>query len=155
MNWWTVLKYTVFGIFLGVEWVEEHRRTHEIRVLARNLQLTFLGKRSLPGALSLYGTPFAAVNGYTISNLMDGQLGHVRVIAFDCEDIEANGGWKRTVIAARSEENVFDTTKFNSELKVDRSAKWAILYTPFSTPSKPSCLMPVSELEAILTMIKA
>lgn len=155
MSWWTVLKYTVLGIFMGVEWVEEHRRTHAIRTLARNLQLTFLGKRSLPEALALYGTPFAAVNGYTVSNLIDGQLGGIRVIVFDCENIADKGIWQRTVIAARTDKDVFAAAKLNFKLAQDHSARWAILYAPFGAPVADLSLMPVAELEAIVTAIRA
>lgn len=150
MSWWTVLKYLVLGIFCSAEWIGEHRRTHAMRILARKFDLEFLGKKSLPGAFSLYGTPFAHVPSGPVTNLIDGMRSGVHVIVFDCEVWEGKSSWRRTVVAARAPESVFEAAASNPEFKVDRSAAWSILYQPRGFAATPEALTPVEKLESIL-----
>jgi hypothetical protein len=151
MTWWNFLVGVVVVIGVIVLWLQEHIRAYAIRHLARRLSLTYLGKRALPGALSLYGTPFNDLSSSSVSNLIDGERGKIRVIAFDCRVGAGKGSWQRTVIAARSESDVFGGKKFNPDLAVDRSAAWQILYYPRGLENKG--LMPVAELEAHLEAI--
>jgi hypothetical protein len=104
MSWWTVLKYFVLGIFCSAEWIGERRRIHAMRALARKFGLAFLGKKRLPEALSLYGTPFAHIQLLPVANLIDGMRNGVRVIVFDGEVWEGKTFWRRTVVAARAPE---------------------------------------------------
>lgn len=155
MSWWTVLKYFVLGIFCSAEWIGEHRRTHAMRTFARKYNLEFLGKRSLPGSLSLYGTPFAHIPSGPVTNLIDGMRGGVHVIVFDCEVWEGKSRWRRTVIAARAPESVFAPAASNPEFKVDRSAAWSIFYQPKGFAATPEALTPVEKLESILDAMTA
>ena len=154
MSWWTVLKYSILGIFCSAEWIGEHRRTHALRVLARKFGLTFLGKRALPGAISLYGTPFAHIPSGPVANLMDGTHNNVHVIVFDCEVWEGKSSWRRTVIAVRSPESALASAASNPDFKIDRSAAWSILYQPKGLAATPSALMPVDQVEAILSQVE-
>ncbi len=153
MSWWTVLKYFVLGIFCSAEWISEHRRARGMRALARKFNLTFLGKRALPGALSLYGTPFAHIPSGPVANLIDGVRNGVRVIVFDCEAWEGNTNWQRTVVAARAPEDAFAAAASNPDFRIDRSAAWSILYQPEGFSENPGALTPVPELEAQLEAI--
>jgi hypothetical protein len=150
MSWWTVLKYFVLGIFCSAEWIGERRRIHAMRALARKFGLAFLGKKRLPEALSLYGTPFAHIQLLPVANLIDGMRNGVRVIVFDGEVWEGKTFWRRTVVAARAPENVFAGAASNPEVKIDRSAAWSILYHPKGFSAVPEALTPVEELEAIV-----
>jgi hypothetical protein len=153
MSWWTVLKYFVLGVFCSAEWVSERYRTHSMRALARKFGLTFLGKKALPGALSLYGTPFAYIPSAPVANLIDGTCNGVRLIVFDCEVWEGKSSWARTVVAARAPECVFAAAHSNPEFRVDRSAAWSILYQPKGLSEHPNELMPIPDLEAQLEAI--
>ena len=155
MSWWTILKYFVLGIFCSAEWISQHRRTHSMRGLARKFGLTFLGKRALPGALSLYGTLFAHIPSGPVTNLIDGTRNNVHVIVFDCEMWEGKSSWRRTVVAARAPESVFAGVASNPDFRVERSAAWSILYQPKGFAATPEALAPVEELEAILDAIGA
>ncbi|MGB6690482.1 MAG: hypothetical protein WBE76_21820 [Terracidiphilus sp.] len=154
MNWWKVLEYFVGALFFGAEWIKERQRTHAIRALARKLDLTFLGKKKLPEALSLYGTPFAHIDSMHTSNLIDGSLHGTRVIAFDCQVFEDKSSWQRTVIAAKTSGNIFNAAAANPEFKIDRSAGWSILYQSKEFSAVPEALMPATDLEAHLDAIE-
>lgn len=151
MTWWNVFVGVVIVIGVIVLWLQEHIRAYAIRRLARRLSLTYLGKRALPGALSLYGTPFDALSSSTVSNLIDGERGKIRVIAFDCRVEKGKENWGCTVIAARSQGEIFGGNKLNPKLRIDRSAAWQILYYPQLLGNVR--LMPVAELEAHLEAI--
>ena len=153
MSWWTVLEYFVGALFFGEEWIKERQRTHAIRALARKFEFTYLGKKKLPEALSLYGTPFAHIDSMHTSNLIDGSLHGIRVIAFDCQVFESKSSWQRTVIAARTSTDFFGAAAANPEFKVDRSGGWSILYQPKELSAVPEALMPVTELEGHLDAI--
>src|SRR4249920_2565576 len=148
--------YILIGIFwvvaAGVLWAREHLRAFALRSLAKKLGLTY-GK-SLPGAISLYGTPFSRYTSDRITNVMDGQRNGIRVVVFDCEVYEGKESWSRTVVAAKSATNVFSTTSSTSDLKVDSSDGWMILYYPRETnPKAKHGLMSIAELESHLSAI--
>jgi len=153
MSWWTVLKYFVLGIFVSAEWIEEQRRTHGMRSLARNSGLNFLGKLSLPGALCLYGTPFQAVNGLKTSNLIDGTLRGLHVVVFDCRVMEKEE-WQRTVIAARTTPDVFTSPAHHPELQLIHIGGWSVLFYPKgSAATHGNGLMSIEEVEEHLGSI--
>ena len=150
--------YILIGIIWmvadGVLWAWEHLRAFAMRSLAKKLGLTYAGK-ALPGAISLYGTPFSRYTSDRITNAMDGQRNGIRVVAFDCEVYEGKETWSRTVVAAKSATNVFSTTSSNPDLKVDSSGGWVILYYPRETNLKANRgLMPIAELECHLSAIR-
>lgn len=152
MTWWNLLAGVVLMIAVVVYWIRDRLRVHAIRTLACKLGFTYLGKTRLPEALSLYGTPFN--NATLVWNVLDGERGSTRVIAFDCKVGLGKGSYQRTVIAARSLADVFGAKAFNPAIEVTRSAQWALLYYPPPTvgSSHPS-LMPVAELAAHLESI--
>ena len=144
----------IWVVVAGVLWAREHLRAFAMRSLAKKLGLTYAGK-SLPGAISLYGTPFSRYTSDRITNARDGECNGIRVVAFDCEVYEGRGSWSRTVVAARSATNVFSTTSSNPDLKVDSSGGWMILYYPRETNLKANRgLMPIAELECHLSAIR-
>ncbi len=67
-------------------------------------------KRLLP-ELSLTGTPMAHTSA--IGNVMEGERNGIPFVAFDCRIGTGKGSWRRTVIAARSERDVFATVPQN------------------------------------------
>jgi hypothetical protein len=126
-------------------WLRERRRAVAIRAMAARLGFVYLG-RELPKSLSLHGTPIEGAS--STWNVIDGERRGIRVVAFDCRIGNGKGSWRRTVIAAQSPRDVFDVVRFNGDLTVGRSGKWAILYQPKTFSFIPTGLMPLSELEA-------
>ena len=142
----------IWMVVAGVLWARDHLRAFAMRSLAKKLGLTYAGK-SLPGAISLYGTPFSRYTSDRITNVMDGQRNGIRVVAFDCEVYEGKESWSRTVVATKSAPNVSSATSSAPDLKVDHSGGWMILYYPREARAKHG-LMPIAELESHLSAIK-
>ena len=63
------------------------------------------------------------------------------------------GSWRRTVIAAQTDADVFTTVNFNRDLTVERSGDWMFLYQPKAVSLIPPGLMSVDELEAHLSAV--
>lgn len=147
MSWWKVAGVIMVAIGVVFLWIQDHVRRFRMQRLARRLGLSFADKR-LPGALCLYGTPF---NTATLSwNVLEGERDGLRMVAFDCEVVEGKTGWRRTVIAARTEGDVFGAPALYPELTVHRAGGWAILYRPKGSGQKPAGLLPISMLETYL-----
>src|SRR6476660_3936203 len=139
----------IWMVVAGVLWAREHLRAFAMRSLAKKLALSYAGK-SLPGAISLYGTPFQPYTSDRITNVMDGQRNGIRVVAFDCEVYEGKESWSRTVVAGKSATNVFSATSSTPDLKVDHSGGWMILYYAREARAKHG-LMPIAELKSHLS----
>lgn len=147
MSWWTVAGFVIVLIGVVFLWIQDHVRKFRMQRLAKRLGLTYVGRR-LPGALCLYGTPF---NTATIAwNVIDGERDGLRIVAFDCEVYEGKTSWRRTVIAARAEADVFGAAAFYPELTVHQAGGWAVLYQPKGFGVKTPGLLPISRLETYL-----
>ncbi len=83
-----------------------------------------------------------------VRNVIEGELGHVSVVAFDRRISDGDRSHLCTVVAARADASVFPATKFNSELTIERSGDWSLL-------CRPAEVMPVEELEAYLNDLAA
>lgn len=137
-------------VFLAALYVQKGRRSAAIRSLATRLGFHYL-RRELPKSLTLHGTPLSCMS--SISNVIDGEIGGVRVVAFDCRIGSGKGSWRRTVIAVESEPEIFGGA-FNLDLSVDRAGRWAFLYEPKAISIVPRGLMPIAELESHLNAIR-
>jgi len=152
MSWWTVAFFLAVLVAAAIQWLRDALRASAVKKMAGELGFRYIGKGRLPEALSLYGTPFNGVE--QISNLIDGERGGIRVLAFDCRIGSGKGSRQRTVIAARSPADPFAAKKFNPDLTVVQSAAWQILYYPGNlTPPGKTELTPVGEWKAILESI--
>ena len=153
MTWWTVAVFIVTLIGAAILWAEETVRHLRMRFLARRLGFSYVGKR-LPGALSLYGTPFNPITSILPANGIDGDRNGIRVIAFDCEVVQKSGSWSRTVIAVKTSTKIFRAASMHPDMKVDDSGGWKILYYPQTTgPAKDHGLMPLVQLKSLLESI--
>jgi hypothetical protein len=123
------------------------KRIKAIRALATRLGFTYIGG-ALPRSVSLRGTSLEAAT--SVWNVIDGERHKLRFIAFDCRIGVGKGSWRRTVIGAQTDADIFGTVSFNRDLTVERSGDWMFLYQPKAFFS-PSALMSIDEIEAHLT----
>ena len=123
---------------------------HAIRKLAERLRFTYIGQ-ALPRSISLTGTSLQ--DATAVWNVIDGERQKIRVIAFDCRIGVGKGSWRRTVIAAQTDNDVFGAVNFNRDLTVERSGQWMFLYQPKALAFIPPPLMSVDEIEAHLNAI--
>jgi hypothetical protein len=138
------------GLLVAIFYLQERRRSAEIRSLAKRSGFHFLG-RGVPRSLRLRGTPLERAT--SIWNVVDGDRFGVRIVAFDCKNGTGKGAWRRTVIAVEAQQEVLDRLASYSDLTVDHSGSWAIFYRPKAWSLFTSGLMPVAELESRLNAI--
>jgi hypothetical protein len=131
-------------------WLSIRKRQAAVRAMAKRRGFTYIG-RTLPRSIGLHGTALQRAN--SVWNVVDGECGQVRVISFDCQIGQGKGSWRRTAIAAQALPEVFGSA-FLSDVVIERSGDWSILYEPWKLSLMPSGLMPVSELEAHLDGIR-
>ena len=136
-------------LLAGLFFWRQRKRMHAIRELAGHLRFTYIGQ-ALPRSISLTGTSLQGATA--VWNVIDGECQKIRVIAFDCRIGVGKGSWRRTVIAAQADTNVFGTVNFNRDLTVERSGQWMFLYQPKALFIPPP-LMSVNEIEAHLQAI--
>lgn len=131
----------------------ERYRADAIRGLATNAGMHYLGN-ALPKSLTLKGTPFDRVS--KVWNVMHGEPCGTRIMVFDCKVGAGRQSWRRTLIAVESDGNAFGHLSLQSDLTIDRSGGWQILYHPKSHFNlRIGGLMPVEELEANLSAVVA
>jgi len=150
MDGWTYVWLIGLVVLLTILYLQERRRSANIRSLAKRSGFHFLG-RGVPRSLSLRGTPLERAT--SIWNVVDGDGSGVRMIAFDCKIGAGKGAWRRTVIAVEAHDKVLNQLASHSDLTVDHSGSWAIFYRPKSWSVFHAALMPVDELEARLKAI--
>jgi hypothetical protein len=128
-------------------------RADAIRALAIRAGMHYLGN-ARPKSLMLKGTPFDRVS--KVWNVIDGEPRGIRIMAFDCKVGAGRQSWRRTLIAVQSNGNAFGHLSMRSDMTVDRSGGWQILYHPESHFNlRIGGLMPVEELEANLNAVVA
>lgn len=130
--------------------LQTQNRKRSMAELANRLGLKSWGNR-LPPELSLSGTPIARASATW--NVFEGIQNHVPVIVFDCRMGAGKSSWRRTVIAARADRDVFETIPSDSSYVVDRSGEWMVFYAPKRGFIVGSPLMPIAELEARLSTL--
>lgn len=137
----------VCGGLLGCFFYWRHRhRVNAIRELAKRLGFIYIGQ-ALPRSNSLAGTSLQGATA--VWNVIDGERHKIRVMAFDCRIGVGKGSWRRTVIAAQTDADIFGTVNSNRDLTVERSGNWMFLYQPKTVSLVPR-LMSVDEIEAHL-----
>ena len=149
MDWITITFYAVGAAAAAVYGAEDLARYYAMRRLARKLGFSYL-RRTLPGALSLYGTPFAGMS--STWNVLDKQdKGRNHVVVFDCQVGEKQSSWRRTVIAARTGSTTLPQELFGATMRVQNSGGWSIAYYPQEAKRG---LMPLRELRAHLARVE-
>jgi hypothetical protein len=124
----------------------------EIRELADRLGFSYIGE-SLPPSINLRGTELESIG--STWNVIQGESHKIRVIAFDCRIGAGKSSWRRTVIAAQADSDVFGAAMFNRSLTTERSGGWVFLYEPKVAALIPSGLMSIAEIEGHLGAIRA
>jgi hypothetical protein len=149
----------VFAILIGFIFARipyslflDCRRDQQLMKMAARLRLKMIGE-TLPGYVNLDGSPMAHATKYW--NVMDGNFNGIRVLTFDCRMGQGKGSWRRTVLAAESDRDVFATVPSPFDYTVDRCGRWVVFYRPkgFSGPFLSHDLMESSELESRLLSI--
>jgi hypothetical protein len=148
----TTILLVCVGLLAGILYWRHRRRANAIRALANRLGFTYMGK-SLPLSVTVRGTALERLG--SAWNVIQGKRHDVGVIAFDCRIGMGKTSWRRTVIAAQTDADIFGTVKFNRDLTVERSGSWMFLYEPKAVSLIPSGLMSVDEIEAHLNTIVA
>lgn len=119
-----------------------------MKELAAKLGFVYVGE-ALPKSLELSGTPIA---GQTKAwNVIDGEVGGVRIIVFDCRIGSGKGSWQRTVVAARTPPSGSKQYFRDPSLLSERSGAWLITYRHRAVSLVPRGLIPVEELERHLS----
>jgi hypothetical protein len=128
----------------------DRRRAKDLTTLASTLGLKPWGDQ-LPGDLSLTGTPVA--NRSATWNVLEGVQNGIRFVVFDCRIGTGKASWRRTVIAARADRDVFATVPSDFSYTVDRSGEWMVFYSPKTVSFLGQRLMPIGELEARISSL--
>jgi hypothetical protein len=151
MSDWTDTALIVGGrILVSILFLQQRRRATSMRGLAIRLGFYYLGS-ALPRSFSAAGTPLTEIT--SVWNAIDGECAGIRVLAFDCRIGEGKRTRRRTVIAAKTNNDVFGLVGLTRNLTTDRSGDWIFLYEPWSFSSFSPDLMSMPELEAHLTAI--
>jgi hypothetical protein len=149
-HWGTALWVTAIASFLCWSTLDDRKRAKQIAILASTRGFKGWGDR-LPAELTLVGTPIA--NRSATWNAFEGVQNGIPFIVFDCRIGTGKGSWRRTVIAARADRDVFVTVPSDSSYTVDQSGEWMILYSPKTASLFGRGLMPIAELEARLSTL--
>lgn len=83
---------------------------------------------------------------------MEGEINGVRFVIFDCRIGRGKGSWRRTVIAAKSNADIFASVPIMLDLTSEPAGEWTVLYKPKTYQIMPPWLTPVLELEALLEL---
>ena len=147
---WIFIWIVGLALFFTVSAVKDRVRKSAIRQMAARVGFIYLGD-AVP-RVNLDETPFRWIT--SAWNVIAGERCGIDVVAFDCRVGQGKGSWRRTVIAARTQDDIFSVVAFDRNLTVDRSGNWMVLYQPKQPAFVPGALMQVEELEAHLNAIK-
>ena len=64
--------------------------------------------------------------------MIDGERNGLRTLIFDCSIGEGKGSWRRTVIAAQGNPDIFRNVPFLLNLSSEQTGDWTVLYQPKS-----------------------
>ena len=141
------------AVLFAVLYLGERKRAAAIRNLATQCGFIYLGN-ALPKPLILRGTPFERIT--RVWNVIDGERRGIRMIVFDCQVGIGKGSWMRSVIAVQSDVDLSSALAFNSDMTVDSTGGWKIVYRPKeSFNMRMAGLMPVEELQPYLDSLTA
>ena len=144
------MTFVIWLIIVAVLWiviyVRDRQRSAAVRAFAVRCDFHYLGD-GVPKSLTLNDTQLERAT--SISNVVEGDQGGKRFIAFDCRIGSGRYSWSRTVIAVEARADVLSATFFNPKFAVDQSGDWALFYLP-KKPFWPGGLMSVEELESYL-----
>lgn len=147
-----ILMVGVGLIVIYVLYTSQRYRADAIRDLAIRSGMHYLGS-ALPGSLTLEGTPFH--HFFKVWNVIDGEPHGTRIMAFDCQVGIGKRSWRRSVIAAEGERNVFSSVPLHPDMAINRTGRWKILYygpkTHFTL--RITGLTPIEELTASLNAV--
>jgi hypothetical protein len=139
----------VAAVILAAFWRQARQRVSALRQLASKFGFAFLGT-TLPGSLDLKGTGPEAIS--SCWNVMDGEINGVRIVIFDCRIGQGKGSLRRTVIAAKSDAEIFKSVPMVLDLTSEPAAAWTVLYQPKTYQIISPGLIAVSELDALLKL---
>jgi hypothetical protein len=132
------------GVALSVYWWRERRRSLALRQLASKFRFVYLGK-ALPSSLH---------QGISSCwNVIDGERNGLRILIFDYRIGEGKGSWRRTVIVAQGNPDIFRNVPFVLNLSIEQTGDWTVLYEPKSLGIYPPGLMATTEIEALLQLL--
>jgi len=144
IDWVAVIVFIVGALMYAFYGAEDLYRRFAMRRLAKEFGFRSRGEL-LPGAVSLYGTPF---NHRRFTwNAMEGERNRITVVVFDCQIGEGPGHLRRSVIALRVGSDISGAVKSNPAMKVLSSGGWAVISYPMESKIG---LTPVRELRAWL-----
>jgi hypothetical protein len=83
---------------------------------------------------------------------LDGERNGLRILIFDCRIGEGKGNWRRTVIAAQGNPDIFRNVPLLLNLSREQTGDWTVLYQPKSCGIPPG-LIATTEIEALLQLI--
>jgi hypothetical protein len=150
MNPWTFTLFSVGAGLGGWFWWRSRARQSEIRRIAEQYGFHYSGE-VLPPSLPLRDLPFLTIT--SVWNVIDGERGGRRVVAFDCRFGEGKGSWRRTVIAVRANRAEITASSFDLDIQIEQVADWTVLYRPHQLALISRQLTPISELAAYLESI--
>ena len=125
------------------------QRKADMREMASRLGLQPWPDDSLPRDLSLRGTPFE--NWRNLFNIYEGILSGVQVAVLDFRRHVGKGSWSRTIVAAKTADDVFATKSF--DLETLQVGQWQLLFAPKELVNS-SKLLDVAEVEETLKDIR-
>jgi len=149
-DWAIALWVAALASFFLWSAFDHGKRARDMARLASALGLKPWGDK-LPSDLSLTGTPFA--DRSATWNVLEGVQNGIPFIVFDCRIGTGKGSWQRTVIAARTNRDVFATVPSDFSYTVDKSGDWMIFYSPKTLSFVGQKLMPIAELEARISTL--
>jgi hypothetical protein len=145
--------FFAFILSLNLYWfIAMQRRTRAIKLLAPKLGLLPWPNDSLPRDLFLSSTQFA--NWSKLSNVYSGIINGVEVAFFDCKVGRGKGSWTRTIIAVRSNGDVFGAKAFDLDFNSQRCEEWLLLYRRREGFRITPGVMPVSQIESHIRNIQ-
>jgi len=145
----TLIFLIVAAVIVAASWWQSRQRTSAFIELAAKFGLAFLGT-TLPGFLNLAGTGPEAIS--SCWNVVEGEINRVRFVIFDCRIGRGKGSWRRTIIAAKGNADIFKSVPMVLNLTSEPAGEWTVLYQPKTSQIIPPGLIAVPELDALLEL---
>ncbi len=148
----TLVLLIVAAAIVVALWWRARQRTSALRQLASKFGFAFLGT-TVPRGLNLTGTGPEAISSSW--NVMDGELKGVRIVIFDCRIGQGKGSWRRTIIAAKSNADIFESVPMILDFIREPAGDWTVLYQPKTYQIVPPALIAVPELDGLLELLSS
>jgi hypothetical protein len=144
--------FVLVGAIIAASWIRYvfiiRQRMQEMRAMATRLGLQEWPDDSTPRDLSLNGTVFERWS--KLFNVYEGILSHWQVAVFDFRERAGKSSWSRTIIAVKTNDDVFEGKAFGLETR--QAGDWQLCYPPKDFLSSRK-LMDVTEIEEFLNGI--